>query len=81
MNTVTRYKCDLCGRSFSDEDKCAEHEGTHLLPEDFRVSSAIYAKPTTFSAYGPWPESVTLAATDGSGRRASFYFNYIEDAE
>ena len=61
MTTITKYVCDLCGKSFDDEDECQQHE----ILEKFKDHSAdvvffdeyknvITAEQVVSQLYDPW---------------------------
>ncbi len=64
MLTLTKYKCEICGKLYNDEDSATECEYRHNIPE--KVGSPEYQK---FGSNSSYPSSVIVDFSNGERMR------------
>lgn len=63
MKEISQFKCDVCGKIFSDKYKCDKHERSHGLP--VKITRAAHNRAIETSR-GLFPAEITLEFSNGS---------------
>lgn len=63
MRSIVQFKCDVCGKVFSDKWKCDKHERAHRKPK--KIARVTYDRLIE-TKQGAFPYCVTVECEDGS---------------